>query len=71
MNGDRKAVCQIIQGKPGGDLEFINENGSGTRGVVRGDRVWIPEWSDGGRLSLQGVIRENKIIWPNNSFWSR
>ena len=64
MNGDRKAVCHILPGKAGGDLEFINENGSGTWGVVRGDRVWVPEWNDGTRRSLEGVIRENKIIWP-------
>jgi hypothetical protein len=71
MNGDWNAPCEIIQERRDGRAEFVNENGSHARGTVRGDRVWIPEWNDGRQQGLVGVIRGDRIVWPNGTFWSR
>jgi hypothetical protein len=72
MNGQQNAPCGIIQESPDGNAEFINENGSHAWGTVRGDRVWIPDWMDGfNRRGLRGVIRGDRIIWPDGNFWSR
>jgi hypothetical protein len=71
MNGDRNKPCEIDQYPPGRRAEFTNENGSTAWGSVRGDRVWIPEWTDGFSQGLEGRLRGNRIVWPNGSFWSR
>jgi hypothetical protein len=71
MNGDRNCPCEVLQPRPHGDVEFINENGSRAWGVVRGDRVWIPQWNDGTKQGLQGVIWGKKIVWPDGNCWSR
>ncbi len=71
MNGDPYLPCQIIQWRRDGSAEFVNERGSRTWGTVNGDRVWIPEWSDGRSRGLWGTIRGDRIVWPNGTFWSR
>jgi hypothetical protein len=71
LKGRRDAPCEIDQRGPDEAL-FINENGSEAWGSIRGDRVWIPDWSDGfGSYGLEGRIRGDRIIWPDGSFWSR
>lgn len=54
LNGNGNAPCEIIQDRPDGEADFINENGSRTWGTIRGDRVWIPEWNDGGKRAWAG-----------------
>jgi len=71
MDGNMNARCEIIQKKGNCDAEFVNEQGSQTLGVVRGDRVWIPEWSCGQTQGLQGVLQGDRIVWPDGNFWSR
>jgi hypothetical protein len=71
LNGDEEQPCEIRQRRPDGRALFINENGSRAWGTVRGDRVWIPDWTDGESNGLRGRIRGNRIIWPNGTFWSR
>ena len=71
LNGDEDSPCEIIQRRLDGRALFINENGSRARGTVRGDRVWIPKWTDGRSRGLQGRIRRDRIVWPNGSYWSR
>jgi hypothetical protein len=72
MHGDPYLPCEIIQHGPDRSrATFVNENGSSALGSVRGDQVWIPEWSDGRSQGLLGVIRGERIIWPNGTFWSR
>jgi hypothetical protein len=70
MNGDRGAPCEIIQRRPNGRALFINEKGSRALGVIRGDRVFIPDWGDEGR-GQEGRLRGDRIEWPGGSFWSR
>jgi hypothetical protein len=71
MSGDHNQPCEI-QLRPDGSALFINEHGSQASGSVRGNRVFIPEWSDGnGSQGLWGTIRGNRIVWPNDTFWSR
>lgn len=71
LNGDRNKPCEIVQYPPGRRAEFTNENGSTAWGTVHGNRVWIPDWSDGVSQGLEGRVRGNRIVWPNGSFWSR
>jgi hypothetical protein len=71
MNGDRNKPCEIIQYLPNRRAEFTNENGDSAWGTVRGDRVWIPDWTDGRSQGLEGRIRRDRIVWPGGSFWSR
>ena len=71
-NGNPDAPCQIIQPAMDGRALFINEHGSRARGFVRGDRVWIPAWSDSyGDRGLRGRIQGDRIVWPDESCWSR
>jgi len=71
LNGDWDSPCKVIQRRPDGRALFINENGSRAWGTIRGDRVWIPKWTDGRRKGLRGRIRGDRIIWPGGSYWSR
>jgi hypothetical protein len=72
MNGNEDAPTQIVQPRRDGRALFINENGSRAWGTVRGDRVWIPDWTDGrGSDGLEGRIRGDRIVWPDGSYWSR
>ncbi|HEV3262349.1 MAG TPA: hypothetical protein VG013_36190 [Gemmataceae bacterium] len=72
MNGDEDLPCQIIQRRLDGRAEFINEHGDRAAGTVRGDHVYIPDWTDGrGSRGLRGTIRRDRIIWPDGSYWSR
>jgi hypothetical protein len=71
FNGDPNKPCQIIQYPPGRRAEFINENGSAAWGTVRGDRVWIPDWTDGESQGLEGWIKSDRIVWPTGTYWSR
>ena len=57
LNDNPDAVCQVVQQRPDGRALFINEKGSRAWGTVRGDDVWIPDWSDGYHDGLRGVIR--------------
>ncbi len=69
--GDPGQPTEIRQRGPDGTAIFINENGSRARGEIRGNRVFIPDWSDGhGSQGLEGVIRGDRIIWPDG-YWSR
>ena len=70
MNGDPNLPCQIEQ-RDAFRVLLTNENGSAAWGSVRGNEVWIPEWTDGTRQGLLGRIRGNRIVWPNGTFWSR
>ncbi len=71
LNGNPEAQCQIIQREPGRAL-FINEHGSQAWGSIRGDDIWIPDWSNGVSDGLRGRIRGNRIFWVGGgSFWSR
>ncbi len=71
MNGDADLPCSI-ELRPGGRALFTNENGSAAWGQLRGDRVWIPDWSAGdGEQGLEGRIRGDRIVWPDGHFWSR
>jgi hypothetical protein len=69
LNGNRDSPCKVIQDRDGCAL-FINEKGSRARGIIRGDRVFIPDWGDDGR-GQEGRIRRKRIEWPGGSFWSR
>jgi hypothetical protein len=71
MNGNPNAPCEIVQRRPGDRAEFINENGSRAWGTVTRNSVWIPDWSDGWRQGLAGTIRDDRIVWPNGTYWSR
>jgi hypothetical protein len=71
LNGDRNKPCQIVQYLPGRRAEFTNENGSTAWGTIRGDRVFIPDWSDGISNGLEGRVRGDRIVWPNGTFWAR
>src|SRR5262245_34742008 len=71
MNGDPYQPCQVIQRRLDSNAYFINEHGSGAWAVVVADQVWIPEWSDGRQQGLLGLLRGNRIVWPNGTFWSR
>ncbi len=72
MNGEPDQPCRIVQRAPDGTAEFINEHGSRAWGTVRGDRVWIPSWSDGfGNRGLRGRVRGDRIVWPDGGYWSR
>jgi len=72
MNGDGDQPCLIIQRRPDGRAVFVNEHGSRAAGTVRGDRVFIPEWSNSfGDDGLEGRIRGDRIVWPDGSYWSR
>lgn len=71
MHCDPNLPCEIIQHGSGHRATFVNEHGSSAWGSVRGDQVWIPAWSDGRSQGLVGVIRGDRIIWPNGTFWSR
>lgn len=70
MHGDPNLPTEIIQ-QPDGTALFINEHGSEAWGEIQGDTVWIPAWSDGWRRGLVGVIRGQRIVWPNGTYWSR
>jgi hypothetical protein len=71
MNGNPDQPCEI-QPRPDGSALFINEHGSQAWGSLRGNRVFIPDWSDGnGSQGLRGTIRGNRIVWPNGTYWSR
>ncbi len=70
-NGDPNRPCFIDQ-RPDGRAWFTNENGSRARGVVRGNQVWIPDWTPGhGIQGLQGAIHRDRIVWPDGNYWSR
>jgi hypothetical protein len=72
MHDDENLPCRIIQRRPDGRAEFINEHGQAAWGEISRDRVFIPDWNDGeGSDGLEGRIRGNMIIWPNGTFWSR
>ncbi len=73
LNGNRDAPCRVIQPRPDGRALFINEHGSRARGEIRGDQVWIPDWSSGSpwEEGLSGRIRGDRIVWPDGSYWSR
>ena len=71
MNGDPYLPCEIVQRQRDGRVLFTNEHGSAAWGTVTGNRVWIPDWSDGKRRGLAGRIRGDRIIWPNGTFWAR
>jgi hypothetical protein len=71
LNGNPAAPCRITQEWPDRRVLFTNEHGSSAWGTIRGDRVWIPDWSDGVSQGLEGRIRRDRIAWPNGSFWSR
>jgi hypothetical protein len=71
MGGDGDLPC-FIQQRPHAPALFTNENGDSAWGDVRGDRVWIPDWSPGdGVLGLEGRVRGDRIFWPDGHFWSR
>jgi hypothetical protein len=70
LNGDPDKPCQISQRRLDGRALFTNEHGSEAWGTVRGDRVRIPDWSDGSSQGLSGRIRGDRILWPG-SYWSR
>jgi hypothetical protein len=70
LKGDPNAPCYVEQRRDGRAL-FTNENGSQAWGTIEGNRVWIPDWSDGYSQGLSGRIRGDRIIWPGGSFWSR
>lgn len=69
MHGDPNLRCEISQPRLDGNALFTNEHGSSAWGTVRGDRVFIPEWNEG--RGERGVIRGNRIVWPNGSYWAR
>jgi hypothetical protein len=69
FNGDPNQPCQIIQRGPD-RATVINERGSAARAFIRGDRLHVPEWSDGYTQGLTGRIRGDRILWPG-SYWSR
>jgi hypothetical protein len=71
LNGDRRKPCRIDQYPPGRRAEFTNENGDSAWGTIHGDHVYIPDWSDGVSRGLEGRLLGNRIVWPNNTFWSR
>jgi hypothetical protein len=70
LKGNPDAPCSVRM-YPDGRALFTNENGSQTWGTIDGDRVWIPDWSDGWSQGLSGRIRGDRILWPGGSFWSR
>jgi hypothetical protein len=71
--GNPDQVCEIRQRGPDGRRAlFINENGDRASGTVRGDHVYIPDWTDGfGNRGLRGRIRGDRIVWPDGKYWSR
>ena len=70
-SGDEDQRCFIRQ-RPDGRTLFTNEKGDTAPGMVRGDRVIIPDWSSGDDIpGLEGRIRGDRIIWPDGNFWSR
>ena len=71
FNGDPGKPARIVQWRLDGRAIFINENGTQTWGSVGPNSVWIPEWTDRGRPGLVGVIRGDRLIWPDGNFWSR
>jgi hypothetical protein len=72
MNDDENLPCRIVQRRPDGRAEFINEHGQRAGGMIYRDRVFIPAWNDGeGSDGLEGRIRGDMIIWPNGTYWSR
>ena len=71
LNGDPTKPAQISQQRPNGRTLFTNENGTSAWGTVQGDHIWIPSWSDGRRLGLEGILQNDRIVWPNGTFWSR
>jgi hypothetical protein len=70
MHGDPDKPTYIEQRGPNEAL-FTNEKGDRAWGSIEGDRVWIPDWSDGRRRGLEGVLRPGRIVWPNGTYWSR
>jgi len=74
MNGEQDKPTRIIQYGPGRAL-FINEHGSQAWGSVRGNRVWIPDWTWGEgwntHQGLWGTLMGNRLVWPDGSFWVR
>jgi hypothetical protein len=70
-SGDSSQPCEIIQDWPSRRAQFVNEHGSSAWGTIRGDRVWIPDWSDGQSQGLEGRIRGDRIVWPDGNYWSR
>lgn len=71
FNGDPGKPARIVQWRLDGRAIFINENGTKAGGTVGPDSVWIPEWTDRGRPGLVGVLRGDRLIWPDGNFWSR
>jgi hypothetical protein len=67
FGGNPYAVCAIRQW-PDGRAMFLNERGAQAPGTVMGNRVWVPDWGNGG---LEGTIAGNRILWANGDFWSR
>jgi hypothetical protein len=70
MHGDERLPTYIEQRNGRGDALFTNEHGDSAWGTIQGDRVWIPDWSDGRRRGLVGVIEGQRIVWPNGTYWS-
>jgi hypothetical protein len=70
MHGDANQPAYIEQGN-GNEALFTNEHGDRAWGTIEGDRVWIPDWSDGRRRGLVGYIQDQRIVWPNGTYWSR
>jgi hypothetical protein len=70
MSGDPNKPAEIQQ-RANGYALFINEHGSQAWGSIDRGTVWIPEWSSEGSQGLFGVVRGDRIVWPNGSFWSR
>jgi hypothetical protein len=71
MHGDPNLPTEIVQPMPDGRALFVNEKGDRAWGEIHGDRVWIPRWSDGRSRGLVGVLRGDRIVWPNGTYWSR
>jgi hypothetical protein len=68
--GDEEQPCRIIQRRGSTRATFINERGTRAAGTIRGNRVFIPSWGEdeGG---LEGVIRGDRIVWPDGNYWQR
>lgn len=62
-------ICAVRFRSLDGNALFTNEHGSSAWGTVSGDRVFIPEWNEG--RGERGVIRGNRIVWPNGTYWAR
>lgn len=67
--GNSNQPCEIIQRRPDGRAQFVNEKGSMAWAQINRDHVFIPDWNEG--RGQRGVLRGDRIVWPNGSYWSR